>query len=145
MVGHGVRTAKGGKSGEAKSLFIRQNTGKNHESCPFVCGRESECPAYFIRRICLCIYIPYPLEQGKTGIKILLLNFVCAYIPVNYFAKRDTSCLVFPRARPKHRCRLSFLRQFLRLALCARWRVRLHGREPDRFWGGMGGQYSLLL
>ena len=27
MVGHGVRTAKGGKNGEAISLFIRQNTG----------------------------------------------------------------------------------------------------------------------
>ena len=30
MVGHGVRTAKGGKRGKVKSLFIRQNTGKNH-------------------------------------------------------------------------------------------------------------------
>ena len=27
MVGHSVETAKGGKSGKAKSLFIRQNTG----------------------------------------------------------------------------------------------------------------------
>ena len=27
MVGHGVHTAKGGKSGEAISLFLRQNTG----------------------------------------------------------------------------------------------------------------------
>ncbi len=32
-------------------------------------GAEAECPAYFIRRLCLFIYIPYTLEQGKTGIK----------------------------------------------------------------------------
>ena len=92
-------------------------------------------PAYFIRGLCLFIYIPYTLEQGKTGIKTLLLNFVCVYIPVDYFAKQDTSFLVFPRTRPKHRCRLSFLRQFLRWVPCARWWGRPRGRERVRFWG----------
>ena len=40
MVGHGVRTAKGGQSGEAKSLFIRQNTGKNRKICPLYVGKR---------------------------------------------------------------------------------------------------------
>ena len=40
MVGQGAGTAKGGKSGEAKSLFIRQNTGKNRKSCPLYVGKR---------------------------------------------------------------------------------------------------------
>ena len=36
----GVRTTKGCKNGEAKSLFIRQNTGKNRKSCPLYVGKS---------------------------------------------------------------------------------------------------------
>ena len=40
MVGYGVQTAKGGKNGEAISLFIRQNTGKNRKICPLYVGKR---------------------------------------------------------------------------------------------------------
>ena len=40
MVGRGGRVAKNGKSGEAKSLFIRKNTGKNRKSCPLYVGKS---------------------------------------------------------------------------------------------------------
>ena len=93
----------------------RENTRK---SCPLYVGGKG-VPRLFYTGLCVFIYIPYPLEQGKTGIKTLLLNFAYVCILANCFAKRDTSCLVFPRARPKHRCRLSFLRPLFRWAPCA--------------------------
>ena len=109
--------------------------GKTVKGLFLYVGKRGAPRLFLFLEFCLFVCLPYPLEQVKTGIKILLLNFVCVYIPVDYFAKQDTSFLVFPRARPKHRCRLSFLRQFLRWVPCARWRGRPRGRERVRFWG----------
>ena len=66
MVGHSVGTAKGGKSGKAKSLFIRQNTGKNRKIFPFLCVLKSEYPACFIRGTWLFYINSLHVGTGKN-------------------------------------------------------------------------------
>ena len=69
MVWHGVRVAKSGKSGEAKSLFIRQNTGKTPVKVALYMWAERECPAYFIRDFAFSSTFPIPWNREKQGLK----------------------------------------------------------------------------
>ena len=68
MVGHGVRTAKGGKSGEVKSLFIRQNTGKNRKSCPLYVGGKVSAPLILYGGFVFAYTFPTPWNREKQGL-----------------------------------------------------------------------------
>ena len=65
MVGHGVRTAKGCKRGKVKSLFIRQNTGKNRKSCPLYVGGKVSARLFYTGALSFYIHSLYP-GTGKN-------------------------------------------------------------------------------
>ena len=69
MVGHGVRTAKGGKSGEVKSLFIRQEIGKKRKSCPLYVGGKVSAPLILYGGFVFAYTFPTRWNRERTGIK----------------------------------------------------------------------------
>ena len=65
MVGRGVRVAKNGKSGEAKSLFIRQIQGKTAKVALYMWAK-AECPRlFYTEALSLHIYSLHP-GTGKN-------------------------------------------------------------------------------
>ncbi len=69
MDGYGVRTAKGGKRGKVKSLFIRQNTGKNRKICPLYVGGKVSAPLILYGGFAFAYTFPIPWNREKQGLK----------------------------------------------------------------------------